>query len=377
MSVRSSIVTRTATALLVVPFVLALAPSASAKPNQDGLRQAQDRLGALERDFALALLRYEEAQTQLAALRREADDARKQVGAVQAQAAEGRAHIVRIVGALYRSAGQGDLELLLSSTEIAEAGRRAGYLGAIQHAHTRTVERAMVDQRMLEAGLAQLRESTEAAEATEAELGRMRGELESMVAGQRLEVAGLSEAIAQADAEQADAEQVASRTGALNAQQDVVLADGPDVARSSAASGSRGQTSSGTTSRSQLTPPAKSVPAIGAGAGRAVQAALSQVGKPYQWGAAGPNAYDCSGLTSWAWAQAGSSLPHSSRAQYGSTTRVSRDDLQPGDLLFFGNPIHHVGMYIGNGQMVEASRSGTPIRVTSINRSGYVGAGRV
>jgi peptidoglycan DL-endopeptidase CwlO len=366
MSVRSSIVTRTATALLVVLFVVALVPSASAKPDQNDLRQAQDRLAALEDDLALALLRYEEARAQLAALRHEADDARKQVRAVRAQAAEGRAHVVRVVGTLYRSAGQGDLELLLSSREIAEAGRRIGYLGAIQHAHTRIVERAMVDQRTLEASLAQLRESTEAAEATEAELGRMRGELESMVAGQRLRVAGLSEAL-----DQASIEQVAARTGAL------VLADSPGGAGSAAVSGSRSRTSSGTTSRSQLTPPAKSAPVARAGAGKAVQAALSQIGKPYKWGAAGPNAYDCSGLTSWAWAQAGRSLPHSSRAQYASTTRVSRDDLQPGDLLFFGSPIHHVAMYIGNGRMVEASRSGTPIRVSSINRSDYAGAGRV
>jgi cell wall-associated NlpC family hydrolase len=75
-----------------------------------------------------------------------------------------------------------------------------------------------------------------------------------------------------------------------------------------------------------------------------VQAALSQVGKPYQWGGVGPNAYDCSGLTMWAWAHAGVSLPHSSQMQYEATARESQSDWQPGDLLFFGSPIHHVAM---------------------------------
>jgi cell wall-associated NlpC family hydrolase len=100
------------------------------------------------------------------------------------------------------------------------------------------------------------------------------------------------------------------------------------------------------------------------------------VGKPHRWGASGPDAYDCSGLTMWAWAQAGVSIPRTSRTQYAGTPRVSRGDWQPGDLLFFGSPIHHVGMYIGNGQMVEAPYSGQNVRVNSAHRRDYVGAGR-
>lgn len=75
-------------------------------------------------------------------------------------------------------------------------------------------------------------------------------------------------------------------------------------------------------------------------------------------------------------AWAGVSLPHNSGMQYSATRRVSRDQLQPGDLLFFGSPIHHVGMYIGNGQMVDAPRTGLNVRVVSTDRSNYVGAGR-
>jgi peptidoglycan DL-endopeptidase CwlO len=113
------------------------------------------------------------------------------------------------------------------------------------------------------------------------------------------------------------------------------------------------------------------------GASRAVAVAMAQIGKPYVWGAAGESSFDCSGLMGFAWSAAGHSLPHSSRAQYSATRRVSRSELQPGDLLFFGSPIHHVGMYIGDGQMVEAPHSRALVRVRPYLRRDYVGAGRV
>jgi peptidoglycan DL-endopeptidase CwlO len=113
------------------------------------------------------------------------------------------------------------------------------------------------------------------------------------------------------------------------------------------------------------------------GAARAVQRALSQLGKPYVWGADGPGSFDCSGLMLYAWAASGRSLPHSSRSQFAGTKRVSVSAIRPGDLVFFGRPIHHVGMYVGNGKMVEASRRGKPVKIGSIFRRDMVGVGRV
>jgi cell wall-associated NlpC family hydrolase len=107
-------------------------------------------------------------------------------------------------------------------------------------------------------------------------------------------------------------------------------------------------------------------PASGA-ARVAVNTALAQVGKPYVWGAAGPNSFDCSGLMQYAWSSAGVALPHSSSAQSGMGTPVSRSQLQPGDLVFFYSPVSHVGMYIGNGQMVQAATSGEPVQVVSLD----------
>jgi cell wall-associated NlpC family hydrolase len=109
-------------------------------------------------------------------------------------------------------------------------------------------------------------------------------------------------------------------------------------------------------------------------AAAAVRAAASQIGKPYRWGAAGPDSYDCSGLTMWAWAHAGVSLPHSSRAQYASLPHVSMSALAPGDLVFRGNPIHHVGIYKGGGVVIAAPHTGQNVREDSVG--GYTMAAR-
>jgi len=108
----------------------------------------------------------------------------------------------------------------------------------------------------------------------------------------------------------------------------------------------------------------------------AVHTALAQLGKPYVWGGDGPGSFDCSGLTMYAWAAAGVSLPHSAAAQYDTLPHVSQSALQPGDLVFFGSSIHHVGLYIGKGLMVAAPSSGRVVQVQHAIRSDYVGAAR-
>jgi peptidoglycan DL-endopeptidase CwlO len=117
------------------------------------------------------------------------------------------------------------------------------------------------------------------------------------------------------------------------------------------------------------------VPASGR-AGAAVQYALAQVGDAYVYGAAGPSAFDCSGLTMAAWAQAGVGLPHSSSAQFGAGPHISSSALQPGDLVFYYSPISHVGMYIGNGLIVHAANPGTGVLVSGLFSMPFSGAVR-
>jgi cell wall-associated NlpC family hydrolase len=111
-------------------------------------------------------------------------------------------------------------------------------------------------------------------------------------------------------------------------------------------------------------------------AAAAVRFAMAQVGKAYVYGAAGPNASDCSGLTMRAWGAAGVGLPHSSSAQQGSGTRVSESELRPGDLVFYYSPVSHVGMYIGHGLIVNALNPGAGVRVSGLHSMPYSGAVR-
>jgi cell wall-associated NlpC family hydrolase len=118
-------------------------------------------------------------------------------------------------------------------------------------------------------------------------------------------------------------------------------------------------------------------PAPGPAAAVAVRTALAQVGDPYVWASSGPDGFDCSGLTSYAYSAAGVALPHSSRSQSALGVDVARADLQPGDLVFFYSPISHVGIYIGNGMMVHARTFGQPVAVTTVDQRGYRFAKRV
>ncbi|MEV0154128.1 NlpC/P60 family protein [Micromonospora sp. NPDC050686] len=115
----------------------------------------------------------------------------------------------------------------------------------------------------------------------------------------------------------------------------------------------------------------------GGDAGAVVKFACAQIGKPYVWGAEGPNSYDCSGLMLAAWAKAGVSLPHNARQQRRVTARVSRADLRPGDLVFYYADLHHVGMYVGGGWVVHASQAGMPIKMKRVDDGPVNSFGRV
>jgi cell wall-associated NlpC family hydrolase len=111
--------------------------------------------------------------------------------------------------------------------------------------------------------------------------------------------------------------------------------------------------------------------ASGSAAAIAIANALAQVGDRYNHGGSGPDVFDCSGLTSYAYAAAGVTLPHSSRSQSTMGRQVSRSELQPGDLVFYYTPISHVALYIGNGMIVHARTYGSPVAVTSVDQKGY------
>jgi cell wall-associated NlpC family hydrolase len=177
-------------------------------------------------------------------------------------------------------------------------------------------------------------------------------------------------AAAQAAAQQAAADAAAAKAVAQREAAQQAADRRQALAQAAARARQTATTDEGSTPSGSAGPPSSR-------AAVAVQAAYRQLGDPYDWAADGPASFDCSGLTAYAWAAAGVSLPHSSRTQFDVGSHVSRRQLAPGDLVFFGSPIHHVGLYIGNGQMIDAPQTGDVVRVQSISRSDYAGAVRV
>ncbi|WP_416901769.1 NlpC/P60 family protein [Micromonospora echinospora] len=112
---------------------------------------------------------------------------------------------------------------------------------------------------------------------------------------------------------------------------------------------------------------------ISSAANTAIRTACAQVGDPYVWGATGPNSFDCSGLTQYAYKAAGIHLTHFTGAQWRETKVISRAEARPGDLVFFFSDLHHVGLYLGNGIMVHAPRAGKPVQVASISHMPVAG----
>ena len=349
---RSSRKRRTGALLLVFGVMGAGATGVSrAAPTQAEVDSAQDRLHALEKDFELAVEEYNVVHERLDEIRNDIATSELVIRRLERHMSIEQDAAVALAKELYMGGSTASFEAVLDSDSIAEIESSIAYLQSSQQAQAKVFERLSVDRRLLETRLDSLEAARSRAQATGERLSEMRTQIEAKVAEQADELAELNRQV-----EAAARRERAREEARAEATQGAETAPAP-------------QPSTGGIATPTVTAPNGNAQA-------AVDAALSQVGKPYQWGAAGPDSYDCSGLTMWAWAHAGVSLPHSSAAQYGATSRVSQSDWQPGDLLFYGSPIHHVGMYIGGGQMVEAPYTGASVRVVSPYRSDYVGAGR-
>jgi cell wall-associated NlpC family hydrolase len=214
-----------------------------------------------------------------------------------------------------------------------------------------------------------------AAEASQGALGQVQGDLVQLVAQQQAQLAAKQQT--QVPASLLSAQAKLSATGVATPAA-AATAAGPTAAPTSAAppkaptpaptfGTSAAPTAPPTTkAKAPAPPPPPPAPAPSSGAAAALAYARAQLGKPYQWGAAGPGTFDCSGLTMRAWGAGGVSLPHFAAGQYAATAHVAIADLQPGDLVFFGSDLHHVGIYVGGGQMINAPTTGSVVRYDGI-----------
>ena len=361
---------RTLIALLAAGGV-ALSPlPASADPPPGTSQEAAELVAARAHDLEVLTERFNEAREELAATRRAAEQASADLAAAEAALAQARDHVRAVAYSVFTGERLGSLEAMLTSESPEDLLDRVGMLRTIAEHNDGVL--ADADEATHEADRAQAATERAAADA-QAQVERLAAQQET-----------LDEEIATYQAEYerlSAAEQRASRAAAER--------HAAEQAAEQAAAETAGPADPGTDASDAAAPPppvpAPAVPAPpapvaggSAAAQVAVSTAMAQLGDPYVWAAAGPDAFDCSGLTQYAYAAAGIQLPHSSSMQSTMGTPVSTAALQPGDLLFFYSPVSHVGMYIGNGQMVHASTYGEPVKVAPIDSMGSLtGARRI
>jgi cell wall-associated NlpC family hydrolase len=376
--------------ILVVASGLAAPPAraASVAGLQAQAASLEARITALgQREAALAE-QYDGAQYQLARTEARVSDARLAVASAEARASKARG-VLRIEAvSAYVSGGGGagalpplesanqsllraEYEQTLASnqTDAMDQYRVASLVAASAERQLRAEERAqLATMRRISADRSQVQA---AAVQVQGALSQDKGRIAQLIAQQQAAAQAAAQRAAELRIQRARA--AAAATAAATPAAATAIAATPTAA-ASIATGTTGTAPSGAAGSSGsggfTPPPSSSAAAI------AVAAALSRVGDPYVWGAAGPNAFDCSGLVMWSYAQAGISLPHYSGAQYADTVHIPMSALQPGDLVFFSNPGQHVAMYIGNGQVVQAPYTGADVQVVPLY-SGFTLASRV
>ncbi|MGY2129299.1 C40 family peptidase [Blastococcus sp. SYSU DS0617] len=270
---------------------------------------------------------------------------------VERAALDGR--IRQLARTAYTGGGRAltQLDVMLTSDSADEFVSQLGTLDAIAGRTNAAVGEVAEASERAEAARAEAQEAREQAEESVEQIEAKQDDLEVRIADYQRQYAAL-DAAQRAAVERAHADEQLARASRSERT-------APSSAASSSAASSAGSSA-----------PAAPAPRAAAPSGAAqvaVNTALAQVGDRYVWGAGGPDAFDCSGLTSYAYRAAGISLPHSSRSQSQMGRPVSRGELQPGDLLFFYSPVSHVAMYIGNGKMVHASTSSQPVKVDNVD----------
>ena len=340
--------TRRAAALtsLLVVIIGAVVPMTAAGADEISDKQAEaNAIAAKIEELDHTIERYAEAangaQLELDSLEQQVADAQAKVAAAQAERDQHRAEIRAYAIDAYVH-GTTDESLATSAgADLTTMGMRQGYLSAAAGNRQSLVDQLRATEEDVNLQIEQLNKSQAEAAAKKRDLDGQKAAAQSAAAQQKQlydkakgELATLVKAAQERKAaEQAAAAQAKARSRAL-----------PD---------SGGPTAG---------PP----PSVNGGASAAIAEARKQVGKPYVWGAAGPNSFDCSGLTMWAWRAGGVSLPHFSGAQYAATTHIPLSQIQPGDLIFYESPHQHVALYIGGGQIIQAINSNRPVEYNSL-----------
>lgn len=343
-------------ALMVIPALPTAAGADQVTDKQAEARQVADKLDALGSKVQALNAAYEVANQRLEEAQANIDDAQKRLDQANADLdATGKKLASYAVEAYVSGNDPQSFDAILTS-ETSDGPVKSGYIQSLSGSRADILDQV---------------------QATKAKVTEEAAQLDQAKAEAQTHADAAESAKNQADADVAEQAKIKSKvdgelSSVLAAEQARRQEAAARQAAAAAAAAARAVPRVSTTA-SPVTPtgPTTPAPKPNGGAGAAVAAAMSKIGSPYVWGAAGPSTFDCSGLTLWAWAQAGVSLPHFTGSQLAVSRRISISELQPGDLVFFwgpgdSGPPGHVGLYIGGGMMVHAPHAGSSVHTDSI-----------
>jgi cell wall-associated NlpC family hydrolase len=328
--------------LAIVALVAAVPGSATASP-RPSLHKVQVRVDKLNSEAGDAAEFYNDARVRFAEANRRLTVVKHRLAAKQAEVDAMQSSVGQLAAAAYKSGGLDPTFQILLADDPESFLQSAVALNQLGRQQSETLARVVAARRALASARNDVTQQRARASALAKQIATQKHAVEAKLAEAKALLGTLK------------ADQLARYNAAIHA----AAARGHSVA-SRSRSGNI---------------PSYNGPASGR-ASEAIKTAYAQLGDPYVYGAAGPDAFDCSGLTMYAWNSAGVSLPHSSSAQYSSTRHVSISDLQPGDLVFYYSPISHVAIYIGGGRIIHAPHPGRSVEIAPLHEMPITGAAR-
>ncbi|WP_399086976.1 NlpC/P60 family protein [Streptomyces sp. BBFR2] len=350
---------RTAAGLTTAAFatVTLLSQSAEAAPRapKPTVEEVKKKVDALYHQAEVATQKYNAVKERVDARRAEVSDLQDAAARRTGKLNEARRELGTFAAAQYRSGGMSTTAQLMFAKDPQQFADRSHLMERLTGRQQQAVDAYQEQQAAAARQRAAATRSLERLQESQSELAGSKRTVQGKLAEARQL---LSDLTAQEKARLAELERKKEEAARRKAEEEA------RKQRERPGGGGTDTGSPGTTDPGQGGGPADG--SYRTKAAKALAFARAQMGKPYVWGATGPNSYDCSGLTQAAWKAAGVDLPRTTWDQVKFGQRVATKDLAPGDLVFFYNDISHVGMYIGDGKMIHAPKPGASVRIESI-----------
>jgi peptidoglycan DL-endopeptidase CwlO len=356
---------RQAQAFVIGLAALCAAAAANADPGSVATKQAQAQevlaqIDQIDRSLGAAVEQYNLANVRLQRIEGDLRENRKQLTLARANLKIAQKSLAaRLVSAYTSNQDNSTLAVLLGSTSFEDMLNRVEAINSTSSQDANIVRQVAESRKQIQRHQVELRDAHAAQQRIVAKKAAQRRHIESQLAARRQLLSSIKGEIQRLKAaEAAQQRQLAAAAQARVAGQATPSVSGVGVGAS-------------TPEGSTVAPPNVH--------GGVVGIAMRYLGVPYVWGGASPRGFDCSGLVVYVFAQIGVSLPHSTYALWNMGTPVSRDQLQPGDLVFFSG-LGHMGIYIGGGQMIHAPHTGDVVKISSLSgyyTSAWVGARRI